>query len=79
MIIIPIFAIFILFIQMINKSQKIQINNKFRIKYSMIGLIVGPIVDVALLQIFILRTHGVELGLYMLRNLVEKKYLLQHF
>ena len=44
MIIIPIFAIFILFIQMINKSQKIQINNKFRIKYSMIGLIIGPIV-----------------------------------
>ena len=45
MIIIPILSnFFILFIQMINKSQKIQINNKFRIKYSMIGLIVGPII-----------------------------------
>ena len=58
MIIIPIFAIFILFIQMINKSQKIQINNKFRIKYSMIGLIVGPIVGCGIIAIFILKTHG---------------------
>ena len=79
MIIIPIFAIFILFIQMINKSQKIQINNKFRIKYSMIGLIVGPIIGCGVIaNLYFKDTWGRARPVHV-EEFGGKKYLLQHF
>ena len=78
MILIPILSLLYLLKVYINFKQGKSSKINFRVKYFCIGLIIGPIIGSGLIANLCFKENWEEQDLFILKNLVEISYLLQH-